>query len=185
MRRYMQNIHIHVSTLIYIVNSVTQWHPEGLVVWTIARQVSANDSEKLFSDPKALRQKASHPLAKTQTYWQQPEGIQEYPPLSQREQSPAPVQKTGPRAQAVHWGARLYLAGNTTSCTSSGSFPPERWPSTSQQPYSIAGDWTAGLHPWLLPNTHIYYWIMKVILRTTFSNNIHNSLFSPLITLQY
>lgn len=65
MRRYMQNIHIHVSTLIYIVNSVTQWHPEGLVVWTIARQVSANDSEKLFSDPKAQDRK---PLI----HWQKP-----------------------------------------------------------------------------------------------------------------
>lgn len=117
--------------------------------------------------------------------------IQEYPPLSQRapptvEQSPAPLQKTGPRAQAVHRGARLYLAGNTTLCTSSGSFPTREV--TFHVPTAVLnsrGLDSQSLHPWLLPNTHIYYLIMKVILRITFSNNIHNSLFSPLITLEY
>lgn len=160
MRRYMQNIHIHVSTLIYIVNSVTQWHPEGLVVWTIARQVSANDSEKLFSDPKAQDRK---PLIHWQKLKHTGSNLKGYKNIHlshrghlQQWNSPAPLQKTGPRAQAVHWGARLYLAGNTTSCTSSGSFPPERWPSTSQQPYSIAGDWTARVSILDCCPTHIY-----------------------------
>lgn len=180
MRRYMQNIHIHVSTLICIVNSVTQWLQEGWVVWTIARQVSTNDSEKLFSDPKAEDRK---PLI----HWQKPKHtgskLKGYKNIhhchSQRasptvEQSPAPLQESGPRAQAVHRGARLYVAGNT----SSGSFPTREV--TFHVPTAVLNSrWldSQSLHPWLLPNTHIYYLIMKVTVRITLSNNIHNSFF--------